>query len=379
MSRPPARSHCSIFLVLALMLPACKSTTGTADSGIDLPRPGTDQPGRDLLAADRALADTASPTPCLPGQGLSPLALEGSYCVAARFEVGSQAPVAIGLRSGRFYSLLGGGSPFLLEVKEYALPTTGQLGTGTPFFSAVASGAGQIFPADYLALGSTGATAVVGYDLESMEGVIFWGDRGSPPRTISNASGNYRAAFLDDTTLLVNGQGVGAAQQGQGVYLVREGQPARRLIKDLGIYSGHLALTGGVLFAGGYFGDGNKIYAFTQDEVRAAVQSGAQLTPAIDGDLVYAGEVFDATAVTDDLGDSVVLLPMDAAARVTGVKRVTVTVSAKSVTSGGAVEVVTVPAGGALTVEKLGAWQNELGLLVTGGPSAQVAVLRHQP
>ena len=80
--------------------------------------------------------------------------------------------------------------------------------------------------------------------------------------------------FLDNQTLLVNGAGAGAAQDGQGVYVCQEGKTPRLLIKDIGVMSGFMALGKKVLFAGGYFTGGSKIYGFSLAEVQAAIAGG---------------------------------------------------------------------------------------------------------
>lgn len=365
----------SCWLVTLALLASCQSSSTPLDGAIDgRPLEAGPAAGEGGASERQPAADGPLSLPCIPGLGLEPLQVTNDYCVAARLDLGTE-PAAIALQDQRLYTLQAAGSPFLLEVREQPIVSGSQLGSPAQYFSAIATGQGKLFAADYLALTAGGSAAAVGYTMETAEGAIFWGERGKPPRLIDKATGNYRALFLDQTTLLVNGMGVGVAQEGQGVYLVQEGQPARRLIGELGTFSGHLVMTDKVLFAGGYFKEGNKIFGFTLEEVQAAVKSGGLLTPGAHGDLVHTGEVLDATTLEGDL----VVLRTNASFKVVGVSRLPVTVSNGSVVAGAQTELVTVPENSVLTVQRLAGRQGMLGLLVSGGPSPQLALLRRKP
>jgi hypothetical protein len=365
----------ALLFVLTLLLLGCSDSTPSPDHG----QPDSRTPDRpalgDRLAADHARKpeaqspDAAPILPCATGLDLNPLQLDSNYCVAARFDL-PQAPAAIALDSGHLYTLIAGGTPYLLQVKKHTISTGGQLGAAADFFTATVTDTGTIYPGEYLALAPDASSAAIGYTLYSTDGGMFWGTEGGAPTAIAKANGNYRAAFLDAKTLLIDGLGVGAAQDGQGVYVLPQGQAARRVVKDLGSLSGLLVLTDKAMLAGGYFGKGNQIFGFDRAAVSAAIQGSTQLSAT---DLVYSGEAADAATLDDDL----VVARFDASYKVVAVSRVPITVSGGKVQAGSSVDIVTVPSG-STKVEKLASWRSLLALLITGGTSPQVALIRHK-
>ncbi len=316
--------------------------------------------------------DAAAPA-CSPTLDLAPLTLDPAFCVGLRVTLAA-APTALAFRAGTLWTLTAGGTPFTLEIQEAPLGVAGG-GPATRYFAAAPASTAKVFGGEYLALTGGGEAAAVGWSEQgTTAGSIYWGARGTAaPEQLQQATGNYDALFLDDQTLLVNGTGLQAAQDGQGVYVLRKGSAARRLIKDLGEFSGHLGLGTSVLFAGGYFKDGNKVYAFTLSELQAALASGKVLSATSDGDLVIAAEAIDATAVEDEL----VLARMNPTTYAfDGVTRVPVSVTGDAVKAG-APEPLVGAAKGA-SVVKLASWQGQLGLLL-GDAKAELALVRRRP
>jgi hypothetical protein len=278
----------------------------------------SDTPRADLAwslearAADARLADApraadarpdAGAAACAAGLDLKPLVLDAGYCVLYRVPLAG-APGAFAASSGRVwtYTITSAASPAKGELWESAVDASAQkLGAASAVFS-FALPAAKVFASGYLARSPSGALFAAGYTEDiTYDGGLFIGAKGATPKQLDKAKGNFDALFLDEGTLLINGVGLGAAQEGQGVYLWREGAAPRRLVKDLGTMSGHLALAPGALFAGGYFADGNKLYAFSLAEVKAAIASGKALSAASDGDLVYAGGALGVATLGEEL------------------------------------------------------------------------------
>jgi hypothetical protein len=302
---------------------------------------------------------------------LRPFDLATDYCVAYRLGL-SAAPNAFEIRGDRMWTVSGGGSPYRGTVTEWDIdPVLGKLGGSTLFFSFAPATSAKVFVSDYLALSESGATIAAGYtEDQTIAGAIYWGTKGNqPPKQIDQATGNYDAVFVDDQTLLVNGIGLGSAQLGQGVYVFREGAPARRLIKDIGNLSGHLARGQGTFFAGGYFSKGNMIYGFSLAEVRAALASGKEISATAEGDLVYAGGALDVAA----LGDDLVVARTDASSRFEAVTVVRVTMSGDTVTPSTVEDLVT--GGSGATLERLATSEQGLGLLL-GGAKPEIALVQ---
>jgi len=299
---------------------------------------------------------------CPAGLDLAPFSLEADYCVLYRVQL-SAAASAVAVSTNTVWSFASGGLPAKVVLEGRAVESGGTaLGAALPFFD-FALPTTKIYLGTYLARSPSGAKLAAGYTEDTTyDGALFIGAKGGTPEKVDQAQGNYDALFLDEDTLLVNGSGLGTAQEGQGVYLFRKGSAPRRLLKDLGAMSGQLALGKTLLFAGGYFADGNKIYGFSLAEIKAAIASGATLSATADGDLVYAGGSLDAVALGDDL---VVAKMNPTSFAVERVQRIAASVTGDKV-SAGATSTIATP-GGSLTLEGLASDGEILALLLSGG------------
>jgi len=394
MSRHALSASTSITLVAAaaatLLLAACSDDTkvakkydfSTPDAAVDgaAAEAGADGPLADTHPTpDQQITPDAPVSPCNPALDLKPLTLAPAYCVVYRFTLAAQ-PDAINLAGEELltYALDKSAAPFSGSVQLRLIDTvSGKPGAASPYLSFTAStadAATKVFASNFLPR-SAGGFVAASYTDSSFAGEIFWGDKGiKTPKQVDQAS-NYDAVFLDDTTLLVNGAGIGAAA-GQGVYVIQEGKAAWRVITDIGELSGHLGLGQSVLFAGGAFGTSyeNKIYAFTLAELKAAIVAKTALSAATAGDLIYtASYIPDAAA----LGDSLVAGPPDASYGFQSVKRVPVTVSGNNVTAGAATTLVT-PAGGGNVSALAGSGSKRLGLLLSGTGKIEIAVVEEK-
>lgn len=322
-------------------------------------------------AADQSMGD-GPVLACDPSLDLTPLSLEASFCVVRRFDL--PAPLdAVGLRGTSVYVYaLDTATPSGTVSAAPIDPLTGKPGTYSPLFSFTPGLSGTLFASAYLALSPAGQAAV-GYTVDTtFDGQIFWGNTATP-KPVDKASGNFDVAFLDNQTLLINGMGVGAAQDGQGVYLYQQGKTPRRLITDIGTMSGFLAVGKKAVFAGGYFTGGSKIYGFSVAEVQSAIGGGGTLTPTADGDLILDGSAGDAAALEDEL----VVVKLDSSWAFDRVTRIPVTVSGNTVTPGTAVDLVTKPGGATAAVTGLATGSGlQLGIVLQGTSQSELAVVR---
>ncbi|MFZ5786194.1 MAG: hypothetical protein ACOY3Y_07100, partial [Acidobacteriota bacterium] len=331
-----------LVLSLLVLAPACSSNDPpAADAGVD--RGSVDRTLRELAAPETGAREAAAPV-CPPGLDLKPFTLDAAYCVLYRAPLATAAS-AVATTANRVWTFASAGTPAGGLLEEHAVKPGGvQLEAASAVFGFPLP-ATKHYLGTYLARSAGGKLAAGYTEDQTFDGAIYFGAKGGSPVKIEKAQGNYDAIFLDDETLLVNGAGLGAAQEGQGVYLWRAGSAPRRLVKDLGGMSGQLALGPGVLHAGGYFTDGNKLYAFTLAEVKAAIAAGKTLSATSDGDLVYAGGSLDAAALADDL---VVAKMNTTTFAVEAVQRIAVTIAGDKV-SAGATSTICTP-GGALTL-----------------------------
>lgn len=155
----------------------------------------------------------------------------------------------------------------------------------------------RYFPSQYVAIGPDGSVAV-GYNLSTsssaFDGEMFIYSEGLEPPVAIPARGNYDAAWLEPSQLLVNGLGFGSVNDGQGLYgaTIAPGGPSgvRRLIDNLGSLSGPVE-TGDVVLAGGHgtWGGftGSRIYAFTLAELSLAIIGVDVLDAEASGDVVF--------------------------------------------------------------------------------------------
>jgi hypothetical protein len=309
---------------------------------------------------DSAAADAAG-SACSSTLDLTPLSLDSSYCVVARYAPTLSAAIDAFAYTGTsvsLYSLVSGTTTSGSVLEAAADPKTSTLGTTSSVFTFTPSATGNLYAGEYLALSSSGEAAV-GYTDSSSGGAVEIGTKGGSPTSVT-AKGNYDALYLDNKVLLVNGQGAGTASDGQGVYVVESGKTPRRLIKDLGNYSGHLALGKDALFAGGYFSTGNKVYGFTISEVKSAIAAGSTLSATSDGDLCFSGSALDMTAE----GEHLVVLEADSSYAWKSISTTTATVSGTSVLAASNKKDIVTPGTTSATVSRLASSGKEIALLL---------------
>lgn len=348
------------------------AAAATADAARDAP---SDNSMADSLPSDASPVDQAAPDAagCADELDLSPFTLDPGYCVVRRFAVDG-LPHCFNLAADELWTF----HPSTADPKDWPVKrqrydaASGTLGAAETVFSftpQIDAPADKAFGSEFLAL-SAGGQVAAGYTVnKTFAGEVLWGS-GPTAKTVEQATGNFDAIFFDEQTLLIDGSGAGAAQEGQGVYIVADGEQPRRLIDGLGDLSGHLALGDSVLFAGGFFGTETRIYAFTRAEVAAAISAGETLTAAEHGDLVYTGSLLDAAA----LHDALVVARMTADLQLEAIGAIAVTVAGDAVTPGGSHHIAT--PGGALAFGRLATWDRWLALLLRRGTTTEIAVLR---
>ena len=370
---------------LVLVLAACSdddkpghdtgttTTDGGAEAGGDAGAP--DKEVADLKATpDKQPTADKAPTPDmpqLPVKDLKPFTLAAGYKVLYRFDdPTAKGAAAFNFSGAKVYTFEFGGSPSAGKVSVADLdPKTGKPGAPTTVISFSPTATNAMFAGGYLALSPKNHAAVGYTESKTYAGEIYWGDKGiKTPKKLSKAPSNFDVIFLDDKTLLVNGKGVGAASSGQGVYLYKEGKPARRLIKDLGTASGFMARGAKTVFAGGYFASGNKVYGFSLAEIKAAI-SGNKTLGSSDGDLIATGSIGDAAA----LGDDLVLAELDASWKFKSVSVVPVTVTGDKLAAGAAKAIIT--GGGKAGIGKLAGGGKRLGVTITSGSKKELAII----
>jgi len=339
---------------------------GAVDSGVD----AAAEAGLDA-AVDQSAVD-GPVSACDPSLDLTPLSLDTGFCVVRRFDLPTQID-AVGLRGTSVYVFSLDTAPTGKVSQATIDPVTGKPGAYTSLFTFTPGLSGTLFASAYLAL-SPGGYAAAGYTVDTTyEGQVFWGNKGTgAPNLVDKASGNFDVVFLDNQTMLINGTGVGTAQDGQGVYLYQQGKTPRRLITDLGVASGFVAVGKKAVFAGGYFTGGSKIYGFSVAEVQSAIAGGGTLTPTADGDLILDGSAGDAAALEDEL----VVVKLDSSWAFDGVARIPVTVSGNTVTPGAPVDLVTKPGGATATVSGLATGSGQqLGLVLQGTGQSELVIV----
>lgn len=280
-----------------------------SDPGAD-PRVAPDSGAGDALApgatnSDDGNAVDADPQAiaCRAHHGLGALQLHEEFCLVDRFSVAPTSAMTVAQQLLWSFDVVtdeGDDNTPALMVEAHALDNNSPVESLR--IAALDNEPELVFPGGYVAVSPGGAIAV-GFSRPDFSGAIAGLEADGRPLRIE-APGNFDAAWLDDQTLLVNGAGLGSEHAGQGLYVWREGQ-AQLLVGDLGSFSGYLAVGSSVVHAGGAFGSfpelTNRVFAFTIDELRAAIREGAVLSAAIDGDLVWEGDVSDMAAFDDDL------------------------------------------------------------------------------
>ena len=397
---PHQKALLAIFATLLLALAACGGVTENngqdaaatrPDAGADIAidargkddkQPPPDMPPADQLVIDAKGKDDKQPPPDMPladqtivppAKDLKPFALDAKFKVVERFD----DPLTAGATAFNFsgttvYLYQFGGTPAAGKISQADIDAkTGKLGTLSTVLSFSPSLTGTMFASGYLAL-SPKKFVAAGYTVSTTyDGEIFWGDKGiKTPKKVA-ARGNYDVIFLDDKTMLINGTGAaGASPDGQAVYLDQEGQTGRKLIKEMGAYSGLMALGTKTVYAGGYFNTGgNKIYGFSLNEINKAITN-KQTLSSTDGDLILAGSASDAAALGDDLA---IIVP-DSSFKFKSVGVIPVTVTGDKLAAGTAVNIIT-GGGGTASVTKLASDGKRLGLYLKNGTKNELAII----
>lgn len=280
---------------------------------------------------------------------LGPLELSEQLCVVASLGELPQTAAAFAVTAHQLW-LYGPGdaaSDFSVTTHDLDLSqgTVGDKGTEALGFSAQLDEGVTAFPGGFLAV-APDHTAAVGYTRDSDFGgsVIVAADQ-SP--TDLDSPGNYDAAWLDDDTLLVNGQGLGGGEPQQGLYAwQRQSDLRHQLVGNLGNASSFVARGDSVVFVGESAWPSNKLYAFTAEELQQALAERKTLDAKTDGDLVYEGEIIDATAVADSLVVLETSFDEDFAPLFGAVRRIGVAVQGASVSATEETELVMPGAGG---------------------------------
>ncbi len=347
----------------------------TKDSGADAAVTKDGTPDKKVATGDQKVVDQA-PTPdqlvTPPAKDLQPYKLDGAYKVLYRFaDPTTKGASAFNIGGGKVYVYELGGASKAGKVSVGTLVAkTGKLGTLSTVFSFTPTISGTLFAGSYVAL-SPKAFVAAGYtESKTFAGEIYWGDKGiKTAKKIDKAKGNFDVAFLTDTTLLINGTGLGKDTSGQGVYVYEEGKTPRRLIKDLGIASGAMVVGTQTVYAGGYFTGGNKIYGFSVAEIKNAITANKTLSASTDGDLVSSASYSDAAA----LGDDLVLATLDKSWKFKAVTFTPMTIAGDKVTAGNAKDMVTGSATSSVT--KLGGGGKQLALYLSNGSMKEIAII----
>lgn len=168
---------------------------------------------------------------------------------------------------------------------------------------------GFLAPGQYVTTSPNGRSIAFGYTLvdADISGGIFrlLTMDGTAEGEIA-ADGNYDAAWLDESVLLINGLGLGA-HIGQALYaVVFDGAEPRTLRVGTGIgeFSGGVAVTADYVLAGGYFSDGsNRVFTVPRAAVEAVIAGSSDEILFTDADEVVADavEVDGASASSFDL------------------------------------------------------------------------------
>jgi hypothetical protein len=130
-----------------------------------------------------------------------------------------------------------------------------------------------LFPGSYLTLSPAGRAAAFGFTTSAdFDGTVFHVLSADGTETELAAPGNFDAAWLDESTLLVNGLGLGTSTTGQGLHaavLTDEGVSFVQVAEGLGIASGGVRVTDAFVLVGGFF-EGFESRAYVLD--RALVE-----------------------------------------------------------------------------------------------------------
>lgn len=248
--------------------------------------------------------DDLSTTSCRTELDLRPLELSERLCVVANLGELPPQTAAFAVTTSQLW-LYGPGDAdagFSVTTLDMDLGqgTVSDKGIEALGFSVQLDEGVSAFPGGFLAVAAD-RTPAVGYTRDSDFGGSVLVAADPSPRDL-DSPGNYDAVWLDDDTLLVNGQGLGGGAPQQGLYAwQRQGDARQMLIGNLGTASSFVARGDSVVFVGESAWPTNKLYAFTTAELQQALAEGRTLDAKADGDLVYEGQIIDATAMADSL------------------------------------------------------------------------------
>lgn len=147
----------------------------------------------------------------------------------------------------------------------------------TSIGSLIVTHADPLFPGGYIAASPSRDAVLIGYTVSDagFTGEVFRVMTSDGGELAIAADGNFDAAWVDDTVFLVNGTGLGAASEGQGLYAGTVGTAitGAQVATGLGDASGSVAVGPDYVLAGGFFfGDGsNRVYAIARSEVEDVI------------------------------------------------------------------------------------------------------------
>ena len=125
----------------------------------------------------------------------------------------------------------------------------------------------MVFAGGYLVVSADESRAAFGYTTTraGFVGGVFDLATGSGEVSELAAHGNFDATFVDADTVVINGQGLGTHQDGQGLYAFEPGaaSSARQLAREMGDFSGGVALYAAhdLVLAGGASLTGSQVFA----------------------------------------------------------------------------------------------------------------------
>lgn len=335
----------------------------TPDAG---PDKGPSEDARGDAGSDLTTADQGGGG-CKAGLDVAPLTLATGYCVGARLTLPTS--LALAFDGSTLWTTESGTSARRFALRARSLDrSTGILGLPLDVFDFEVAGTAQLYAGQYLASWPAAGRLAFGYTLDDQSGAVWSGGGSTTPLEIA-AQGNYDAIYLDADTLLINGFGAGTTSEGQGVYVFAAGT-GRRLIKDLGSYSGFLARGDSVVYAGG-FSTQNELWAFTKAELRAAIAAKTTLSATTDGDLIYAGAATDAAALGDDL-----LIIDDDFVAFKALRRIAVTVSGDTASKGTIGDIVVAGTDASIKPTEVVIHDGWIGLRLVGGVNDELVLLK---
>lgn len=352
--------------------------TGTDPSiGVPDKNPDTDKIGATSQPADKNGSVEPGPQ-CLAAQNLDPLSMPDGFCLVARLPLAS-AVATVNFNEKFLYTYEVSQLPFIGSVNRSRVDWSHQrVLDETRLLNLFANTTATIFPGQYLAV--LGRAVAAGYteDQTFAGNIYFTSDGGQTVKQVQSAKGNFDAVFIDEQTLLINGLGAEGAQEGQGVYMVRPGQAAWRVIKNIGEYSGNLVLTSKLLIAGGFAQNKNSLYAFSLTKLMEAINKHQPLNGKNAATVMYSGPILDATAFEDTL----LVATMDETTyQWTGLSMIEATLSGNEVSAKSPRAILSVPSASQteLTSHFKGVVGSEklLGLHL-GGQNGQLQVLRRK-